>query len=175
MDPELIGVTAPKVGLMEALVAFVEVHVSVEIPPGEIEAGEALNVQVGSGGIEADTVAEHTAVLPREFVAVPVYVVTAVGETVRVPPATGVTAPIAWSIAILTALLELHVRTDEAGATIVVGLAESVHTGTGTTVTVAEQSAVTPMELVAVPVYEVVTPGFVENEPPAVGVFVPMP
>ena len=78
-------------------------------------------------------------------------------------------------IAILTALLEDHKSVDEPGTVYDAGDAKSVHAGTGTTVTVAEQRAVTPIELVTVPVYEVVKPGLTDKEPPATGVFAPIP
>lgn len=64
-----------------ALVAFVELQVSVELPPAVIEVGLAAMFAVGP---EEPTVivAWDEAVAPVELVAMKVYVVVEVGETV---------------------------------------------------------------------------------------------
>lgn len=61
-------------------------HDNVEEPPGAIEAGDAVSVQVGAVGVALTlTVTEQVSVLPSELVTVPVYVVVVEGETAFVP------------------------------------------------------------------------------------------
>jgi len=60
-----------------------------------------------------------------------VYVVVVVGDTERVPPATGVTAPIELSRTNVVALVVVHVSTDVPPTCIEVGPAISVQTGFG--------------------------------------------
>jgi hypothetical protein len=71
-------------------VAFVEVHESVLDWPAVRLVGEAVSVTVGN----AATVTVAVAVTdPPALVAVMVYVVVVVGETLREPDAIGVTVP----------------------------------------------------------------------------------
>lgn len=69
-----------------------------------------------------------------------------VGDTERVPPGTGVTAPIPWLIENAVAFVVDHVSVDELPCATVDGFAESaqVGAGTGTTTTVAAQFTVPP-------------------------------
>ena len=73
-------------------VAFVDVHDNVDDPPCAIDVGLAFNVHVGIGWAVTVMTREHVLVPPGP-VAVAVYVVVAVGDTLREPPATGVTEP----------------------------------------------------------------------------------
>lgn len=95
-EPPAVGVEVPTPLSIKKLAALCVVHVSVEEPPGEMDVGEAVSVQTGppEPGPEVTlTVAAHVTVPPGP-VAVPVYVVFAEGETLLVPPETGVTLPI---------------------------------------------------------------------------------
>ena len=78
---------------MEAEAAFVVVHDTVEELPEMMTLGEAVSVQVGAGGGGVTvTVVEHVTVPPAP-VAVPVYVLEMLGETLIEPLATGETEP----------------------------------------------------------------------------------
>jgi hypothetical protein len=83
-------------------------------------------------------------------------VVVPAGVTLRVPPATGVTGPMPWSIEAEVAFCVVHVRVEVPPTWIEVGDATSVQTGAGgwtvVTVTVAAQVTVWPFASVAVPV-----------------------
>jgi hypothetical protein len=90
-----------------ALTAFVEVHVSVELAPDEMEVGFALIPAVGA--LEPTvTVVCAVAVAPEELFATKVYVVVAVGET-ACDPFTATAAP--FNVA-LTAFVEIHVSVE---------------------------------------------------------------
>ena len=56
-EPPDTGVAGPTPLSMEAVVAFVLVHDSVDEPPADIVAGEAEKVPVGGGGAVTVTVA----------------------------------------------------------------------------------------------------------------------
>ncbi len=133
----------------------------------------------GGGGGLTFTTAEQDAVPPGP-VAVPVYVVVAVGETTRVPLGTGVTEPMPWLIEKETAFVVVHVSVELLPSTMVTGFEERVQVGAeggggGTfTLTIAVHDAVPPGP-VAVPVYVVVAVGDTEREPLATGVTPPMP
>jgi hypothetical protein len=92
--PETIA-TEPMLLSMVNEVALLVVHESVEESPAWMEVGFAASEQVGAagGGWVTVTVAEQLTVWPTAFIAVPVYVVVLVGETERLPLATGVSAP----------------------------------------------------------------------------------
>ena len=62
-EPPATGVTAP-MPLIEALLAFELVHVSVDELPCAIDVGLALNVPVGAAGAETVTVAVLVIVPP---------------------------------------------------------------------------------------------------------------
>jgi hypothetical protein len=115
-----------------ALVAFVELHVRVELPPGAIEVGFAVMLAVG---LEEPTVtvAWDVAVAPEELVATKVYVVVDVGDTVW-EPLTATEAPFRVALA---AFVEVQVRVELPPAVIEVGLAVTLAVGApGATVTV---------------------------------------
>ncbi len=101
--------------------------------------------------------------------------VSAGGETDVEPFATGVTAPMLWSIENDVALPVVHESEDESPVWMAVGLAVRTQTGGGgggvaVTVTAATHVAIKPPEPNAVPVYVVVTVGETECEPAATGV-----
>ena len=115
---------------------------------------------------------------PPEPVAVPVYVVVAVGETFLVLDATGVTKPIPLLILNVLAFVVVHESVEEFPVCIIVGFAVNVQVGAGggggsaVTVTVVEQVTEPPAP-VAVPVYVLVEVGETEREPLATGVTAP--
>ena len=148
---EATGVVVPIPLSKKRVSAFVEVHESVEEPPVVTVAGVAPSVQVGTGGggtgVTA-TVASHVAG-PLGPVAVPMYVVVAVGETAVVPPGTGVLSPMPLSKENEVAFVVVHVSIEGFPAVTAVGFAERVHAGDkgvdgGVTVIVAEQVAEPP-------------------------------
>jgi len=110
--------TATVAPLRVALTALVDVHVSVELPPDAIEVGLALIPAVGP--LEPTvTVACAVAVTPDELLAMKVYVVVAVGETLC-DPLTATVAPLRVALA---ALVDVHVSVELPPDAIVVGLA----------------------------------------------------
>ena len=106
--------------LRSALTALLVVHVRVELPPDAIDVG--LAVMPAAGGpllVFTVTVALAVAVAPEELVAMNVYVVVAVGETVWVPlTATGAPFKVA-----LAAFVDVQVRVELPPDAIDVGLA----------------------------------------------------
>jgi hypothetical protein len=76
--------TLPIFWLIETVVAPVVLHVSMEAAPNAIEVGNAVNVAVGAG-VDATVTVAVAVTEPAAFVAVRVYVVVAVGLTLRVP------------------------------------------------------------------------------------------
>jgi hypothetical protein len=122
------------------------VHVRVELPPDAIEVGFATMPAAG-GPVLAFTVTVvwAVAVPPDELVAMNVYVVVAVGETVWVP-LTATAAP--FKVA-LTAFVDVHVRVAlppvgmDAGSEVIPAVGS-----VDPTVTVACAVAVAPDELV---------------------------
>ena len=81
-------------------VALIVVHESVDEEPLLTVAGLAERVQTGAGGggVAVTTIVAVHVTEPPAPVAVPVYVVVAVGDTGFEPDATGVTAPMPWLI-----------------------------------------------------------------------------
>lgn len=128
-DP-LTGTAAP---FKVALAAFVDVQVSVELLPEGIELGLAVIPAVGAAG-SIVTVAWEVAVAPDALVAIKVYVVVAVGETVC-DPLTGTDAPFKVALA---AFVEVHVSVELLPDVMEAGLAVIPAVGfAGSTVTVA--------------------------------------
>jgi hypothetical protein len=126
-----------------ALTAFVEVHVSVELPPDAIDVGFALIPAVGPLALTV-TVVWAVAVAPDELLAIKVYVVVAVGETLCDP----LTATVAPFRVALTALVDVHVSVELPPDAIEVGLALIPAVGPpGVTVTVTCPQSVAPVEL----------------------------
>jgi hypothetical protein len=128
-----------------ALTAFVDVQVSVELPPDAIEVGFALMAAVGALALTV-TVAWAEAVAPAEFLAINVYVVVAVGETVC-DPLTATVAP--FSVA-LTAFVDVQVSVELPPDAIEVGFALMAAVGAGllpVTVRVTCPQSVAPVEL----------------------------
>jgi len=137
--------TATAAPFSVALAAFVDVQVSVELPPDAIDVGLAVIPAVGAGGVTV-TVVWDVAVAPEELVATNVYVVVAVGETVC-DPLTGTDAPFKVALA---ALVDVQVSVELLPEGIEVGLAVIPAVGAaGSTVTVAWDVAVVPDGLVA--------------------------
>lgn len=126
-----------------ALVAFVELQVNVELAPAVMEFGLAAMEAVGPE-VPTVTVVCEEAVAPEELVAMKVYVVVEVGETVC-DPLTGTDAP--FRVA-LTAFVDVQVRVElppeemDAGLEVIpaVGAPEA-------TVTVAWPQSDAPVEL----------------------------
>jgi hypothetical protein len=101
-----------------AFAALVEVQLRVALPPVGMEVGLAVIPAVGA--VEPTvTVAWDEAVAPDELVAMKVYVVVALGETLC-DPLTGTAAPFRVAF---TALVDVHVRVELPPAAIEVGLA----------------------------------------------------
>jgi hypothetical protein len=141
---------ATVVPFKSALTAFVVAHVRVELPPDAIVVGFALIPAVG-GPLEEPTVtvAWAWAVAPDELLAMKVYVVVAVGETVCDP----LTATVAPFRVALTALVDVHVSVELPPDAIEVGFALIAAVGPpAPTVTVACAWAVAPDELLAMKV-----------------------
>lgn len=133
-------------------VAPVEVQVNVELPPGEIEVGDAVSVTASV----PETVTVAVAVTePPVPVAVAVYVVVWVGETDTVPLVARL-LPTLLSMLTAVAFVVLHVKVEEPPELIEVGEAENVIVGEAdVAVTVTVAFAVPPAP-VAVPVNVVV-------------------
>jgi hypothetical protein len=135
---------------IEKVVAFVVFHDNVEDDPGRIAVGFAESVQVGAdggGGVVIVTVAVQVTEPPGP-VAVPVYVVFAVGETDFVPEATGVEVPTPLSMKKVVAFVVFHDNVEDEPDGIAVGFAESVHVGAAggvATVTIAEHVTSAPV------------------------------
>ena len=147
-----------------ALTALVDVQVSVELPPGAIEVGLALIAAVGAPLAVTVTLAWAEAVVPDEPVAMKVYVVVAVGETVW-DPLTGTDAP--FRVA-LTALVDAQVSVELPPVTIEVGFALIAAVGApllAVTVTLTWPQSVAPAELRHVMRYVVVTVGETNCDP----------
>jgi hypothetical protein len=128
-----------------ALTAFVDVQVSVELPPDAIEVGFALIAAVGALALTV-TVAWAEVVAPAEFLAINVYVVVAVGET-TCDPLTATAAP--FSVA-LTAFVDVHVSVELPPDAIEVGFALIAAVGAPlppVTVRVTCPQSVAPVEL----------------------------
>jgi hypothetical protein len=130
-----------------ALTALVEVHVSVELPPGAIEVGLAVIPAVG--GLLPPvtvTVTWPQSVAPDELRQVMRYVVVAVGETTSDP----FNATVVPFKSALTQLDVLHVNVELPPDAMVVGFALIPALGAPElTVTVAWAVAVVPPALVA--------------------------
>ena len=128
-----------------ALTAFVEAHVSVELPPEAMETGLALIPAVGPLAPTV-TMAWAVAVAPAAFLAIKVYVVVAVGDTVC-DPLTATAAP--FRVA-LVAFVDDHVRVELPPAVMVVGFALMPAVGAPlppVTVTVAWPQSVAPARI----------------------------
>jgi hypothetical protein len=126
-----------------ALTALVDVHVSVELPPGAMETGFALIPAVGPLAPTV-TVVWAVAVAPDELMAMKVYVVVAVGETVC-DPLTATDAP--FRVA-LTALVDVQVSVELPPDAIEAGLALIVAVGAlEVTVIRTWPQSVAPVEL----------------------------
>ena len=132
---------------MVTLVALVDVHVKVDEPPDAIVVGDALIDTVGTGAVAFTVTVADDVTDPTEFVAVSVYVVVAVGDTLRLPDAA--TVPIPWLMVTDVAFAVLHVSVDDCPELMVVGDADSEAVGSELTVTVAVSVSL-PLELVAV-------------------------
>jgi hypothetical protein len=141
-DP-LTGTDAP---FRVALTALVDVHVSVELPPGAIEVGLAPIAAVGAPLEFTVTVVWAEAVVPDAPVAMKVYVVVAVGETVC-DPLTATAAP--FRVA-LTALVDVQVSVELPPDAIEAGFALIAAVGAPLppiTVMVTWPQSVAPVEL----------------------------
>lgn len=124
---------AMELPLRVALVAPLLDQLSVDVPPEGIADGLAEKLPVGSA--ITVTVAVLVVVPPAEFVSVSVYVVVDVGETFVEPPVAE-TVPTVGLIEALAAPLPVQVKVDATPGATVVGLAERLPVGNGTTVTV---------------------------------------
>ena len=101
---EPLEFTDPIPGVIDTVIALLDVHCNVVDCPAWIVCCEAVSVTVGARAFTV-TVTERFTVPPGPA-AVIVYVVVAAGVTVRTP--LGMTAPIPWSIDSVVALLEVH-------------------------------------------------------------------
>jgi hypothetical protein len=153
--------TATAAPFKVALAAFVDVQVSVELPPAVMEVGLAVMPAVGAAGATV-TVVCAVAAAPDELVAMNVYVVVDVGETVC-DPLMATAAPFKVALA---AFVDVQVRVELPPAAMEVGLAVMPAVGPEEpTVTVACDEAVAPDELVATNVYVVVDVGDTTCDP----------
>src|SRR5689334_8122393 len=112
--------------------AFAVAHVSVEVPPAAICAGDAEKLTCGAAGALTVTVAVAVFVPPAPL-AVRVYVVVAAGITIAEP--LSACAPTPLSIETLVAFVVVQVSVDDSPAVIDVGLALNEIVGGGVTVT----------------------------------------
>lgn len=144
------------VPLISALVAFVVLHVKVELLPIAMDVGFALMAAVGEP-VTTVTVVCADAVVPDDPVATKVYVVVAVGDTVC-DPFTATELPLSFA---LTALLDDQVSVELAPEAIEVGFALMLAVGEPLEPTVTDVCADVdvPAELVATNVYVVVEVG----------------
>jgi hypothetical protein len=137
-DVALLPVHAP---LAVQLVAFVDAHVSVLLPPLATLLGLALSVTVGNGSTV--TVVDCAAVPPAP-VQVSVYVLSVVSAMVEAVPDVAllpVHAPLAVQ---LVALIDDHVKVLVPPIATLLGLALSVTVGSASTVTVVDCAVVPP-------------------------------
>ena len=138
----LVAVLAVQPPVAVQLEAFVELHATVDDPPLAMLDGVAVT----------DTVACGTTVTVAEALPVPPVPVQEIWNVrVAVMPVT-VALPLAAVLAVqppvalqLAALVELHVSVEEPPLAMLAGLALSVTTGVGTTVTVVELLPVPPL------------------------------
>ena len=154
VDPTVAGVTVPMPWSIEKVLAFVVAHESVVCSPEETALGLAESVQVGAvgggGGVVVTVMVAEQCTVPPEPVAVPVYVVSEVGDTEANPVATSVTTPTLWSMEKAFAPVVVHKSLAWLPTVTEVGLAESVQVGAAgggwivVTVTVAEQCTKPP-------------------------------
>jgi hypothetical protein len=123
------------------------VHVSVELPPDAMAVGFSVSPAEGGPPLEFTvTVAWAEAVAPAAFLAINVYVVVAVGETVC-DPLTVTVAP--FSVA-LTAFVDVQVSVELPPDAIEVGFAPMAAVGAPlppVTVRVTCPQSVAPVEL----------------------------
>jgi hypothetical protein len=110
---------------MDTVVAFVDVHVSVDDWPLRIVVGDAANVAAGGAGFTV-TVAVFVTVPPGP-VAVSVYVVVEVGLTLVEPESACEPRPLSMETDV--AFADVQVRVDDWPLMIVVGDAENVAVG----------------------------------------------
>ncbi|MEK7515749.1 MAG: hypothetical protein AAB555_02365 [Patescibacteria group bacterium] len=110
------GVEVPMPLSIKNKVAFAVVHESTEEEPLLIVEGFAESVHTGGGGGGGGgvtTIAAAQVTEPPAPVAVPVYVVVAVGETDMVLDATGVTSPMLLSILKVETFVVVQERVEE--------------------------------------------------------------
>lgn len=144
--PTVVGIAVPACIVTDT--AFVVVQDNVAVCPAWIVIDAGLSDAVGSGaGTFTETVAFAVADTPEALVAIKVYGVVTVGLTDWEPLAPTV-APFNVTE---TALVVLHVSIDDWPLMIVVGFADSVAVGAGSTVgadtdTLATAVAETPAE-----------------------------
>src|SRR5258708_25014039 len=124
---------------IETPVAFVVVQVSVDVWPGAIVVGLALNVIAGGGVTVTVAVAVLVPPLP---VAVSVYVVVVCGVT-ETEPLVG-RAPRPVSMVTVVAFVVVHVSVEDLPSAMLMGFALNVIVGAGVTVTVTCFVAVPP-------------------------------
>jgi copper(I)-binding protein len=143
------------------LVAFVELHVSVDEPPELIDAGLAVNVTVGAAAVTV-TVAMSLSLPPGPVHVMP-YVVVAPGETSSEPLVA--VDDVHPSLVQLVVFDELQVSLDVAPGAMDVGFADSVMEGAAAvTVTVTVSVAVPPGPVHVMP-YVVVAVGETPSDP----------
>ena len=108
------GVTAPEVrSVIEAEVAPVLVHESVELEPAQIGEAEAAKLSTVGGWLTFIVMSRVSE--PQEFVAVKRYVRVVAGVTASEPePGTPVTAPVARSVMLALVAFELDHESVEA-------------------------------------------------------------
>jgi hypothetical protein len=125
VDP--LAATIPMLGSMLTLSALVEFQLRVVACPGWMLIGLAEMVTVGGGWIAVTVTVALAVTVPPIPMAVKVYVVVPVGDTLMEP--VGGTLPIPWSIAQLSALEASQVSVADSPARIVIGDAEKLTVG----------------------------------------------
>jgi hypothetical protein len=134
-------------------VAFVELHVSVELPPFAIDAGFAVSVAVATG--TTVTTAAPVVLAPPAPVQVNEYDLVAVRAPVLCVPLAAF-VPLQPPEAVHdVALVELHVNVELLPLAIDVGFAVSVTVAGGSTVTIAVAAVLAPPAPVQVSEYDV--------------------
>jgi hypothetical protein len=124
------------------LVALVELQTSVEEPPLGMVAGVAVNVTVGAGTTVTITV---SLALPPVPVHVRVKLVVVDKGPIEAVPPVGLLPLHPPDAAQVVASIEFHVRDTMPPTATLVGLADSVTVGAGTTVTATVRTALPPV------------------------------
>ena len=165
--------------MIDTAVALVVTHDSTVVLPDITLVLDAVNVTVGAGATTVTVTVLVAGVVPAAPVAVMVYVVVVVGDTVTLPDATLLCEPIPLLIDTVVALVVTHDNTALLPLVILLGVATKLDT-TGSLVTGMFTVTVTcavlvPPEFLAVIVYVVVVVGDTVTLPSVSSMTLPTP